>query len=65
MDLQGPNGPGTFNLTVKVEKEKVAGDITWRTMATQAITDVTKADQSLVLSYTFNYEGNPSTRSSS
>ena len=63
LDLQGPNGPGAFDLIVKVEKdaekEKVVGDITAETMATQRIDNVTKADQSLVLSYTFNYEGNP------
>jgi hypothetical protein len=57
--LQGPDGPGTFDLTVKVEKEKVIGEITGRTMPTQPITDVTRADKSLVLSYSFNYEGNP------
>ena len=27
LDLQGPNGPGAFDLTVKVEKEKVVGEI--------------------------------------
>jgi hypothetical protein len=63
LDLQGPNGPGAFDLIVKVEKdgekEKVVGDITAETMATQRIESVSKADQSLVLSYTFNYEGNP------
>ena len=58
LDLQGPNGPAAFDLTVKVEKEKVVGEITGGTLATQPITDVTKADQSLVLSYSFNYEGN-------
>jgi hypothetical protein len=58
LDLQGQNGPGAFDLTVKVEKEKVVGEITGATMATQPIADVTKAGQSLVLSYTFNYEGN-------
>jgi hypothetical protein len=58
LDLQGPNGPGAFDLTVKVEKEKVVGEITGATMATQPIADVTKAGESLVLSYTFDYEGN-------
>jgi hypothetical protein len=58
LDLQGQNGPGAFDLTVKVEKEKVVGEITAATMATQPIADVTKAGQSLVLSYSFNYEGN-------
>ena len=27
LTLQGPNGPGTFDLSVKVEKEKVVGEI--------------------------------------
>lgn len=58
LDLQGPDGPGTFDLIVKVEKEKVIGEITGRTMPTQPITDVTRADKTLVLSYSFNYEGN-------
>jgi hypothetical protein len=59
LDLQGPNGPGAFDLTVKVEKEKVVAEITGETTATQPITDIVKADKSLVLSYSFNYEGNP------
>jgi hypothetical protein len=59
LDLQGPNGPGAFDLTVKVEKEKVVAEITGETTATQPITDVAKADKSLVLSYSFMYEGNP------
>jgi hypothetical protein len=58
LDLQGQNGPGAFDLAVKVEKEKVVAEITSATMATQPITDVTRAGESLVLSYTFNYEGN-------
>jgi hypothetical protein len=58
LDLQGQNGPGAFDLAVKVEKEKVVGEITSATMATQPIADVTRAGESLVLSYTFNYEGN-------
>ena len=57
--LQGPNGPGAFDLTVKVEKEKVTGDITGGTLPTRPIADVTKADQSLLLSYSFTWENNP------
>lgn len=57
--MQGPNGPATFDLTVKVEKEKVVGEIASQQMAPQAITDVTKVDKALVLNYSFNYEGNP------
>jgi hypothetical protein len=61
LDLQGPDGNTAFDLTVKVEKEKekVVGEITGGTMATQAIADVTRANQSLVLRYSFNHEGTP------
>ena len=59
LDLQGPNGPGTFDLTVKVEKEKVVGEIGAATLDTQPITDITKSKENLVLRYNFNYEGNP------
>jgi hypothetical protein len=57
LDLQGPDGPGAFDLIV--EKEKVTGEITGGTIAAQPIASVTKADQSLVLSYSFTYENNP------
>jgi hypothetical protein len=59
LNLQGPNGPGTFDLSVKVEKDKVVGEIANANMASQAITDIVKVDKSLVLRYTFSYEGNP------
>ena len=59
LNLQGPNGPGTFDLAVKVEKEKVVGEISVETMPTQPIVDITKADKSLFLRYAFDYEGNP------
>lgn len=59
LNLQGPNGPGTFDLAVKVEKEKVVAEISVETMATQPITDITKADKGLVLRYSFDYQGSP------
>ena len=59
LTLQGPNGPGIFDLAVKVDKEKVVGEIASQQMAAQAITDITKVDKALVLNYSFNYEGNP------
>jgi hypothetical protein len=58
LTLQGPNGPGAFDLSIKVEKEKVVGEIGSPQMATQAITDISKTDKVLVLNYQFNYEGN-------
>ena len=61
LDLQSQDGPRTFALVVKVEKEKetVVGEITGGTTPAQPITDVTKADKSLVLRYSFDYQGNP------
>jgi len=56
--LQGPNGPAEFDLAVKLEKDKVVGEIKSAEMAAQAITDVTKVDKSLVLRYSFDYQGN-------
>jgi hypothetical protein len=59
LTLEGPNGPGSFALSVNVEKEKVVGEISSETMPKQAITDVAKADKDLILRYTFTWEGNP------
>ena len=59
LTLQGPNGPGVFELTVKVEKEKVVGEISNAQMPAQAISDISKVDKSLMLSYSFTWEGNP------
>jgi hypothetical protein len=56
--MQGPNGPATFDLAVKVENEKVVGEIASEQMAKQAISDVTAGKESLVLSYSFDYQGN-------
>ena len=58
LTLDGPNGVRTFELVVKVEKEKVVGEITTATVSKQPITDITKPDKSLVLRYAFDYEGN-------
>jgi hypothetical protein len=59
LTLQGPNGPGSFDLSVKVDKEKVVGEIANAQMATMPITDVSKADKTLVLRYVFTWENNP------
>jgi hypothetical protein len=57
--LQGTNGPGTFDLTIKVDKDKVVGEIKNPELPAQAITDITKVEKSLVLRYSFDYQGNP------
>lgn len=59
LTLEGPNGPGTFNLTLKVEDEKVLGEIANEMVPAQAITNVSMANKSLRLAYTFPWEGNP------
>ena len=56
--LQGPNGPATFNLSVKVENDKVVGEIGSDAVPVQKITSISKTDKSLVLNYSFPWEGN-------
>ena len=58
MALQGPNGPGTFTVTVSAEKEKVTAEIVADAIGKQPITSIALVDKSLVLGYSFNYEGN-------
>jgi hypothetical protein len=57
--LQGPNGPGAFTLMLKVENEKVLGEIANEMVQAQAITNVSMANKSLRFTYTFPWEGNP------
>ena len=59
LTLQGPNGPGTFALSVNVEKEKVVGEIASEQLPKQPITNISMADKTLVLGYSFTWEGNP------
>ena len=56
--LQGPNGPASFNLSVKVEDDKVVGEIGSDALPVQKITSISKTDKSLVLNYSFPWEGN-------
>jgi hypothetical protein len=58
LTLQGPNGPGTFALSVKTESEKVSAEISSDVLGTQPITSISLVDKSLVLGFSFNYEGN-------
>jgi hypothetical protein len=57
--LQGQNGPANFSLTVKVDKEKVVADLSSEMQPNQTITDISKSDKSLVLNYSFDYQGTP------
>ena len=59
LEMQGGNGPATFLMSVKVEKEKVVGEISSEQMPKQPISDISLSGKTLVLSYSFNWEGNP------
>ena len=60
LTLQGPNGPGNFDLTVKVEEQKVVGEISIPTgeMPKNFIPDVAMNDKTMELRYSFDYQGN-------
>lgn len=61
--LEGPNGPGAFELSVKVEKEAeketVLGEISSDQLPKEPIREISMADKSLALAYSFTWEGNP------
>lgn len=57
--LQGPNGPGTFDLSIRVEKDKPVADISNDAVPKQSITTFSMVDKSLSLGYSFTWEGNP------
>jgi hypothetical protein len=58
LNLEGPNGPAVFDLTLKSEADKVVGEMKNEQMAPTPITDITKTDKGLVLKYSFDYQGN-------
>jgi hypothetical protein len=57
LTAEGVNGPATFAVSVKADEGKVTADISSETQPRQAITDVSKNDTSLILRYTFDYQG--------
>jgi hypothetical protein len=57
--LQGPNGPGTFLVSITADKDKVSGEISSDTLAKTPFGAISLSDKSLLLGFTFNYEGNP------
>ena len=46
-------------LSVRTEKDKPAADLTSEAMPKQSISDFSMSDKSLVMGYSFTYEGNP------
>jgi hypothetical protein len=59
LTLSGPNGPATMALSIKTEKDKPAGELSSEAMPKQAISDFSMADKTLVMNYSFTWEGNP------
>jgi hypothetical protein len=55
--LEGPNGPGTFDLSLAIESDKVVGEIGSAQMPTQKFTTISKAAKGLSLGFSFPYEG--------
>ncbi len=51
-------GPFVVNVSVKEEAKAVVGEISSEIQAPTKVTDVTKNGDSLVLRYSFDYEGN-------
>ena len=58
LNLEGPNGPAVFDLTVKTEADKVLAEIKSDQMPPTPITDIAKTDKGLVLKFSFDYQGN-------
>jgi hypothetical protein len=59
LEVEGPNGPGTFALSVKAEAGKVTGAISSQQQTLQAITDISTSGSKLILRYVFDYQGMP------
>ena len=57
--LEGPNGPGVFVLLLKLDSDKVSGEISSEQLPKQPIREISMADKSLALAYSFTWEGNP------
>jgi hypothetical protein len=57
LTTQGPNGPGTFAVSVKVDAGKVVGEISSEVQPRQPITDISTSGPGLVLKYVFDYQG--------
>ena len=56
---EGPNGPGTFALSVKADAGKLTAEISSEVQGKQPITELLTKGTSLILKYGFDYQGNP------
>ena len=59
LTMQGPDRAASFDLTVKVEGEKVVGEISAAEMAKEFVPEAWMAEKTFRMKYSFNYQGNP------
>lgn len=59
LTMQGPDRAASFDLTVKVEGEKVVGEISAAEMAKEFVPEAWMAEKAFRMRYSFNYQGNP------
>jgi hypothetical protein len=58
LKLQGPDREASFDLTVKVETDKVVGEISAAEMPKQFVPESWMAEKALKMRYNFDYQGN-------
>jgi hypothetical protein len=54
--MNGERGPGTFNVSLKAEGDKVVGEVASDAVAAQKITSISKTEKGIFLNYSFPYE---------
>jgi hypothetical protein len=59
LSMQGPDRSASFDLTVKVEGDKVVGEISAAEMAKEFVPEAFMAEKTFRMRYSFNYQGNP------
>ena len=59
LTMQGPDRSASFDLTVKVEGDKVVGEISAAEMAKEFVPESWMAEKTFKMRYSFNYQGNP------
>jgi hypothetical protein len=59
LTMQGPDRSASFDLTVKVEGEKVVGEISAAEMAKQFVPEAWMAEKTFRMRYSFDYQGSP------
>ena len=58
LSLEGGQGPAQIPLSIKADAGKVVGSLSMGGQGTQTITDVSVNGKTLMLTYSFDYQGN-------